>query len=281
MRTAAVNTIATKPSSLGTSLAYSYASIETWLLENTLLVNPLPALAGSAPGEVGPMAQYSSTPDRIGGGFSASGANFTMDNPYEEEGGKLGVAQIKEKRAKLVRYVHALLEPYKKLAEHGLPSVSGTAEAAEGAEEWTDVVPSLDRHVAALARLGSEAEKWREQVAVEEAQAAGSDGRSDRGAASKGISVADGNSKGKHKKGLSAGDHTAASAVSSDSKPPGISTMILTSYLTALSELKSDRSDWTRQDADDVLNGAGTPLEVRVGRLAHELSRKRCDGESV
>lgn len=280
MRTAAVNTIATSPSSLGSSLSYSYASIETWLLENTLLVNPLPALAGAAPGEVGPMAQYSSTPDRVGGGFSASGANFTLDNPYEEEGGKLGMVQIREKRARLVRYVHALLEPYKRLAEQGLPSVRGTAEAHEGQEEWTDVVLRLDKPVAAMALLGSEVEKWRGQVALEEGQAAGSEGRPDQTAAGKGLSIAGGNSngKGKHKKGLSADDQT-ASATSGDPKTPGISSLILTSYLAALSELRSDRSNWAMQDAVDVLNGAGTPIEVRVGRLAHELGKTRWEAE--
>ncbi|PWN21458.1 hypothetical protein BCV69DRAFT_282179 [Microstroma glucosiphilum] len=275
MRTAAVNTIATSPQPLGASLSYSYASIETWLLESTLLVNPLPALAGSAAGEAAPMDQYSSTPDRVGGGFSASGANFNMDNPYEEEGAKLGVVQIREKRARLVRYVHALLEPYKSLAENGMPSVRNTAEADEGAEEWTDVVPRLDRQVTSLARLGSEVEKWREQVTVEEGQVSGSESAVNQGAAGKGLSIGDGNRKSNHKESRTAEEHSTP-ALSGDPKPPSISTLILTSYLTALSELKSDGSDWSSQDAEDVLNGAGTPIEVRVGRLAHELSRTRC-----
>lgn len=161
MRQAASTTLATQPYTLGSQLNWSFESICTWLRDHTLFVNPMPALAGSK--EAGMPNEHASVPDRMGGGFSAGGLNFTVDSPYEEDESKPAAVQAREKRERLLAFVDRLLAPYQLLKEEGQPSAEGTLSPARNENAptaWTDVVLGVRRPFKRLLTMGKEVESW-------------------------------------------------------------------------------------------------------------------------
>lgn len=241
LRQAAASTVATDPMNLGVTHSWSFSAIETWLETSTLKVNPMPALAGSK--DVGMPDRYA-FPDRMGGGFSAGGVNFTAENPYEEEGAKMSAVQTKEKRERLLAFVGRLLEPYRRFKAEGLPSVAGTIKNESSTEAWTDVVLGIKRPTQDMLKMEKELQQLQSTLPIP----------------------------------------APPSQVKGQATPPAKSEaalLILSSYRTTLKELKSTRtrSGITLKraplDLKEVRSILGhsttTPIEVRLGRLAHEL----------
>lgn len=247
MRNAAMSTFATTPYALGDSCGWSFHAIAEWVAEHTLAVHPMPALAGDL--KAG-MPNEHHFPDQMGGGFSASGLDFTAENPYESESAKPAAVQAREKRQRLLAIVNRVLDPYRRLRADGVPSVEHTVDGLDDSQaqrRWTNIVLGIERPVKAMLDLTSDIEQW-----ATSAQAAESGQQNGAGA-------------------------TPASLLQLDGKMPEA---VCALYIETILQLKSSRSrsrttlkrePLSLRVCKQLLGGGDTPAEVRMGRLTHEL----------
>ncbi|CAO1617484.1 unnamed protein product [Sympodiomycopsis kandeliae] len=248
MRLAAVETFATTPYELGTACSWSFETISEWLIKHTLKVHPMPSLSGSLKSG---MPNEHPFPDQMGGGFSAGGLDFTAHNPYEEESAKPARIQAQEKRNRIVKLLERFLAPYRKLQADGVPSVRDTVEnrGDDSVANWTNVLPGIKEPVREMLSIAKELQ-YSGNLSGSEDNASGSSPNS------------------------SSSDMTAA---------------IASLYSTTLRELKSSRTrsrtTLKREPLDlgtctQLLATQATPFQVRLARLAHELSGQSVNGKS-